>query len=222
MSRIYGYVRSGRDRPRRATELIAPQQEAINAWAVREQKDVTIWRPDLRAGAALPLFQRPRGKELQAALRHGDTIVAARFDRLFGDPLDAHKTLVHARQLGIHVRALDVADGRHDLERNPSTLAILSAFTADSDFQRSLDQKAVKQDQAQQGRYRGGTVPFGSRVADDGALVRDEAQQEFISELRRCRRQGLTYEKLATFSEAHGHSLTAAGIRKILNRSAKF
>lgn len=215
---VYGYVRSGAVRPRRESETIEPQQIAIRAWAGRSVRQVSVWPPDLGVPTTIPLFNRPRGRDLWATVRAGDTIVAARFDRLFGTPEDAHACLTQARQTGVHICALDIGGGNLKLEQSAPALAILLAV-ATTKYRHSLDQKVIKQGQAERRRFRGGHVPFGFRVADKGTLVRDEVQQAFIAQLRQMRQEGMTYDELEKFARAQDHRLTGPGIHKILARS---
>jgi DNA invertase Pin-like site-specific DNA recombinase len=66
----------------------------------------------------------------------------------------------------------------------------------------------VKQDQKDRGRYLGGKVPFGFRVADDGGLLPDAVQQALIAHARTLRSRGATLRSIQTALAAqHGRKL---------------
>ena len=74
----------------------------------------------------------------------------------------------------------------------------------------------VKRDQRQRGRYLGGTVPFGWRRGEDGALVEFPEQQKAIQAMKRMRAKGLTLRAIADKLAASGVALSHMGVKKVL------
>ena len=75
----------------------------------------------------------------------------------------------------------------------------------------------VKQDQKGRGRYLGGKVPFGYRVADDGALVSDDAQQDAIQVAHRMRAEGATMRAMLAALAKNGHHLSLGAVHRVLH-----
>lgn len=124
-----------------------------------------------------------------------------------------------ARHAGHHFRAVDMQNGRLNLELAAPLMTALLAVSAGSTYGATLRNRAVKNREAADGRFMGGRKPpFGYDVVD-GQLVENADQQAHISHLwylRAVRR--LPYAKIASKSERLGFRLTAPGIRKILKR----
>ena len=106
---------------------------------------------------------------------------------------------------------------RHDRQRRVQAgFTILSAVAeAERDPTRERVTE-VKRDQRQRGRYLGGTVPFGRRRGEDGALVEEAEQQKAIQTMRRMRAKGLTLRAIADKLAASGVALSLMGVKKVL------
>ncbi len=57
---------------------------------------------------SVPLVQRPEGARLWAGLRRGDTVVAAKLDRLFRSALDALQAVEDLKTRGVSLVLLDL------------------------------------------------------------------------------------------------------------------
>jgi hypothetical protein len=77
----------------------------------------------------------------------------------------------------------------------------------------------VKADQRARGRYLGSSVPFGSRLGDDGELVPHEAEQEAIREMVAMKAQGLSLRAIAAEMQAEGHQISHVGVQGVLSIS---
>jgi putative DNA-invertase from lambdoid prophage Rac len=94
---------------------------------------------------------------------------------------------------------------------------ILSAV-AEAERDRIRERVAqLKQDQKGRGRYLGGKVPFGYRVADDGALVSDDAQQDAIQVAHRMRAEGATMRAMLAALAKNGHHLSLGAVHRVLH-----
>ena len=80
-------------------------------------------------------------------------------------------------------------------------LAVLAEFERDLVSERTRAALAHKSSRGE----RVGEIPFGYRVADNGvALVRDEREQATLSDLRKMRRAGWSWQKIADEMNARG------------------
>lgn len=196
------------------------QRGELTAWAETRGLTFTEVLVEVGSDVNVSLFKRPQGKAVLERMRDGDWLVAARFDRLFGLPEDAHESLALARKAKFEVHALDVDAGRWCLAKNRPLNTILIAFVDGTRYGQSLLRKAVKANEAALGKYRGGRPPFGFRVGPGGVLEEVADEQTFIMQLHEMRAQNFSYEKLQQFGVERGYRLTGPGIRKILMRES--
>ena len=62
----------------------------------------------------------------------------------------------------------------------------------------------------------GGTVPFGWRLGDDGALIEVPEQQAAIRCMLEMRRAGSSLRAIANAMKAEGFELSHVGVRKVI------
>jgi len=98
---------------------------------------------------------------------------------------------------------------------------ILSAV-AEAERDRTRERiRDVKADQRARHRYLGGTVPFGWKIGQDGALVEDRAEQAAIAKMVRLRHAGHGLRVIAAAMKAQGHDVSHVTVQKIVRSAAK-
>lgn len=210
---VYAYTASETAKGRRPDPRIHQQEAEIGVWASEHGFRIAEHVAEHGFDPAQRFDQRPEGKRLLGMVRRGDVVIAAKFDRLFGAPDDAHATLAMARERGVHFRALDLGEGNQNLERNDDLATVLLAVSAaHTNYPKSLAGHRVKRRESAAGNYLGGRPKFGSTTAE----------QQHIAALRWQQSLGATLEKLRQFSDQAGFPLTRAGIKKILDREKAF
>ena len=93
---VYGYCRVSTDRQLDGTSIEEQKRRIRRAAAMLGVDDPAIFSDEATSGS-IPLGQRPQGQHMLAHLQSGDTVIAAKLDRMFRDATDA---LVQARTLG--------------------------------------------------------------------------------------------------------------------------
>lgn len=207
--RVYGYLASEKKKTAQANKHLQAQRVAVVAWASSLKIGITEFVAEYDFAPDQHFKNRVESRKLLAMLQPGDTVVAAKFDRLFGAPEDAHATLTLASERGVHFRALDVGNGKPNLEQSRSLFEVLLAVSdAYSDYPKKIAARRVKKREADAGRYRGGHREFGNTPAE----------REHIAALQKMQRAGASFRDLERASKQAGFPLSHAGIRKILDR----
>jgi len=70
--------------------------------------------------------------------------------------------------------------------------------------------------QGSRGRFLGGSIQFGYRLSDGGALVPHEAEQEAIREMAAMKAQGRSLRAIAAEMQAKGHQISHVGVQGAL------
>ena len=74
----------------------------------------------------------------------------------------------------------------------------------------------VTADQRKRQRYLGGSVPFGRRVTEDGALAEDTDQHRAIERIVQLRREGLSLRAISAIMCGEGVKLSHEGVKNVL------
>lgn len=122
-----------------------------------------------------PLAERPEGKKLLADAKKGDTIVAAKMDRLFRSASDALNTAERFRKQGIHLVLVDMGTdpvtGNGVAKMFFGMLALVAEFERERIAERMVDGKRAKKEK---GGHIAGSAPFGWSVIGTGRESRLE------------------------------------------------
>ena len=165
---------------------------------------------------SVPVEERPIGGQLFAKLQQGDIVIAAKLDRLFRSALDALKVVESLKGRGVKLHLLDLGG---DIAGNGMSKLFLTIAAAFAEAERDRIRERVSQlkaDQRARGRFLGGSVQFGYRITDDGALVPHEAEQEAIREMVAMQAQGRSLRAIAAEMQSKGHQISHVGVQGAL------
>jgi putative DNA-invertase from lambdoid prophage Rac len=217
---VYGYVRVSTDRQVEEGESLGAQQRALQGYAMMQ--GLTIDRIFVESGVSgsKPLIERPQGAKLLEIVKAGDIVLTPKLDRMFRSALNALDVLAKLQKAGVFLHMLDLGG---DVTGNGISKLVFTILSAVAEAERDRIRERirdVKKDQRSRNRYLGGTVPFGWRRGEDGALIKDRRQQAAIERMRQMRGGGEPLRRIAEKLQGEGFTITHAGVRKLLQTPA--
>ena len=157
---------------------------------------------------------------MMADLRHGDTVIAAKLDRMFRSALDALNVATKLRNEGVALHLLDLGGDIND--GLGKTFFIIASAFAEAERDRTRERiSEVKRDQRSRGRYLGGKPPFGFTAGPDGSLVPVAEQQKALARMQRLRAQGHSFREIRNKLCEGGISVSHAGVRLALRAAER-
>lgn len=214
---VYAYVRVSTARQASEGESLDVQRRQIDGYLAMH--GWTLDRAFVEEGVsgAKPLAERPEGERLLATLRPGDTLVAAKLDRVFRSALDALQMTEELRRRGVSLHLIDLGGDVSGNGLSKLFLTIAAAF-AEAERDRIRERvQSTKADQRQRGRFLGGRRPFGYAVGEDGALHEDPAEQAAIRKAKRLRKSGKSLRAIAETLRADGHTISHEGVARLID-----
>lgn len=137
---------------------------------------------DRGVSGAIPLVERPAGKEMLRAAQKGDIIVAVKLDRLFRSAIDALATSQILKARGVDIILIDL--GMEPVSSNGTAklffgmLSVFAEFERERITERTEDGKKAKRRLFNGTGYSGGQVPRGYRVVGQGREAKLEVDEE--------------------------------------------
>ena len=177
--------------------------------------------------SAKNLSGRPQAQAmLKQAIRQKRGIVVYKLDRMFRNTVDALTTIQQLDKAGVTFHSIN--------EKLDTSSAMGKFFTTMLAALAELERNVVSErtrDALQNKKAQGlriGTVPFGYSLADDSAsLILNPAEQGLLSEMKRLRKRGMSFQKIAArlnsngFQTRNGGSFHRQSIHKILKNSTR-
>jgi DNA invertase Pin-like site-specific DNA recombinase len=213
---VYGYARVSTARQASEGESLEVQSRVMGGYA--QMQGLRIDRVFVERGVSgsKPLAARPEGAALLASLGPGDAVITAKLDRMFRSALDALDVLARLGERGVAVHMIDLGG---DVVTNGISKLVFTILSAVAEAERDRIRErvaVVKADQRARGRYLGGAVPFGWRVADGGELVEVPEQQDAIRRMRELRAAEASLRRIRRM--ARGSHAVARGDKESAGR----
>ena len=165
-------------------------------------------------------IERDRGKLLLEAMNPGDVLLCSRLERIVSSSQEASMliNLFSQRQIALHVVELggDITDP--DLSVSVSrAVAVFAALEKRKSAERI---KGVKQRQKQQGRYLGGSRPFGYMIHDNGRLIENPMEQKVLKRIFELKREGKSLRSISNEVSTPVMPISFKTVQRLLQRYA--
>ena len=220
MPSIYGYARVSTTQQADEGQSLGVQQRQLEGWAHMQGATLAGVYVERGVSGSTPLGDRPEGTRLLTTLERGDTVVAAKLDRMFRSALDALQTIEAFKAQGISLVLLDLGG---DVSGNGISKLVLTILAAVAEAERDRIRErvaTVKKDQRDRGRYLGGKPPIGYRVGPEGALERDEQQQAAILRAVAMRQSGTPLRTIRATLAAEGVAVSLDAVHRMTGATA--
>ena len=170
--------------------------------------------------AGIPFAERPEGGKLWAELRKGDTLVAAKLDRMFRSAADCLAVVEAFKARGVSLFLLDLNGGADDVSGNGIARLFLTIVAAFAEFERDRIGeriRATKRQQKARGEYLGGRPPFGFAYDADASWCRCPSSSANCAGSSKLHAEGLSARtRSAPTLPTRGVKLSHVTIRKII------
>ena len=217
---VYGYARVSTERQADEGVSLDEQIRRIEGRALEQGWQILEVFIERGVSGSVPLGDRPEGARLLSALQPGDTVIAAKLDRMFRSALDALNVIRDFQRQRISLWMLDLGG---DVSGDGIAKLVLTILVAFAEFERERIGERIrdaKRHQRRSGQYLGGDRPFGWRVGDDGILIEDEAEQCALADMKEMRDTGNSFRTIAAqIKQTHGIQISHQGVKRVLGRS---
>ena len=218
-ARVFGYVRVSTDEQAESGQSLAVQEQQLRGWAMQHGVALDAIHIEPGISGAIAFNERPEGGKLWAELRRGDTVVAAKLDRVFRSAADCLTVVEAFKARGVSLFLLDLNGGADDVSGNGIARLFLTIVSAFAEFERDRIGeriRATKRAQKARGEYLGGKAPFGFTYDADRKLVPVAEQQKALRRIRTLHGEGLSPYKISADLASRGVKLSHVTIRKVI------
>ena len=197
---------------------LAVQQRRLEGWAMQrgQQLDGVIVEPGV--SGAVPFNEHPEGAKLWADLRKGDTLVAAKLDRMFRSASDCLAVVEAFKARGVSLFLLDLNGGADDVSGNGIARLFLTIVSAFAEFERDRIGERIRATKRAQRRAASLSAALPLRLdarrraqAGAGARAAEGATAD-----PHAAGQGLSPYQIADDLKARGTPLSHVTIRKVI------
>ena len=163
---------------------------------------------------------RERGKLLLEAMNSGDVLLCSRLERIASSSQEVQMlvNLFSQRQIALHV--VELGGDITDPELTVSVSRAVAIFAALEKRKSAERIKGVKQRQKQQGRYLGGSRPFGYMIHDNGRLIENPMEQKVLKRIFELKREGKSLRSISNEVSTPVMPISFKTVQRLLMRHA--
>jgi len=145
----------------------------------------------------ISFMKRPQAVSMMSRAEAGDIILVCTLERIFSNCDDMVATLQELRKRKIKLIVVDLNGEVTDLELTPKFTDVLKIFHS-LERRRSTERiKTVKQSQRKQGRFLGGSRPFGYMIHSNGRLIENPMEQRVLKKILEMKKQGKSLRSIS-------------------------
>jgi putative DNA-invertase from lambdoid prophage Rac len=218
--RTFAYIRVSTDEQAESGQSLAVQSEQLRGWAMQHGRTLTEIITEAGVSGGVPLHERPEGGRLWQIAQKGDTVVAAKLDRMFRSSSDCLNVVEAFKKRGVSLYLLDLNGGADDVSGNGIARLFLTIVGAFAEFERDRIGeriRATKRAQKARGEYSGGIPPFGFTYDAERKMVPIPEQQAAIKRMRKLRATGASLRTIAETMRAEGVQISHVGVKNALD-----
>ena len=220
--KLVGYLRVSTDSQVTNTSL-EDQKQKIEAYCQAYNHELIGLYTEVGSGAKSE--SRPQFQKALAHLDSADGLIATKLDRLARntrDVLTLVEDVINPKQKTLIILDLNVDTS------TPMGMMILTVMSAVASLERDIIRERMqggRQAKAQSGGFAYGAPPYGFESVN-GELVLVESEQQVIGLMRRHRRSGKSFQRVACWLNEQGYytkqgkQWSAAQVRNVLRRNS--
>ena len=200
--------------------ILEPETLAMQTYCLSQRWLMTETLKDFNCSWNLEFSMRENGSRLLNALQAGDVILCSKLERIVSSSQEAVKLIAKLRDkfVQLHIVELggDVSHADFDVNFGKIT-AIFSALEKRKSVERI---KRVKQRQRKQGRYLGGSRPFGYMIHENGRLIENPMEQRVLRQIMNLKKQGKSLRAISSEVSTPVMPISFKTVQRLLHRHA--
>ncbi len=201
--------------------ILEPEMLAIQTYCLRQSWFMTESLKDSNCSWGMEFIKREAGKHLMNVLRPGDVILCSKIERICSTSQEILKLipLLQEKSVRLHIVELDGDLTNPDFEVNFQK--ITSVFSALEKRKSAERIRGVKQRQKKQGRYLGGSRPFGYMIHENGRLIENPMEQRVLKKILELKKQGKSLRAISTEVSTPVMPVSFKTVQRLLQRHAE-
>ena len=221
---IYSYSRTSELEAAKGQEaldaMLEPELLAIQTYCLSRQWYMTESLIDNNCSWNQELHKRERGKRLLDIVQPGDVILCAKLERIVSSSQEVVKLIKKLRERNVQLHIVELGGDITDPDMKVSVDRMAALFSSLEKRKSAERIKGVKQRQRKQGRYLGGSRPFGYMIHENGRLIENPMEQRVLKRIMDLKRQGKSLRAISNEVSTPVMPISFKTVQRLLQRHA--
>lgn len=201
--------------------ILEPEMLAIQTYCLSQRWYMTEIIKDLNCSWSLEFRKRDNGKRLLGMLQPGDVILCSRLERICSSSHEVLKMTARLREKSIRLHIVELGGDITDPDLTAPFTRVAHIFSALEKRKSAERIKGVKQRQRKQGRYLGGSRPFGYMIHENGRLIENPMEQRVLRKIMDLKRAGKSLRAISSEVSTPVMPISFKTVQRLLQRHAE-
>ncbi|MDP6652448.1 MAG: recombinase family protein [Gammaproteobacteria bacterium] len=168
----------------------------------------------------LEFHKRESGKQLMAILRPGDVLLCSKLERIVSSSQEALRLIRKLKDKNVQLHIVELGGDITNPEFAVNFGRIARLFSSLEKRKSAERIKGVKQRQKKQGRYLGGSRPFGYIIHENGRLIENPMEQRVLRRIMELKKQGKSLRAISSEVSTPVMPISFKTVQRLLQRHA--
>jgi len=222
---IYSYCRTSELEaslePDELEAILEPEMLAIQTYCLRQSWFMTQALKDSDCNWNHEFGRRDSGKRLMSLLSPGDVILCSKLERICSSSHEVIKLVQKLKEKAVQLHVVELGGDITDVELSVNFASVTEMFSALEKRKSAERIKGVKQRQKKQGRYLGGSRPFGYMIHQNGRLIENPMEQRVLRRIMELKKQGKSLRVISSEVSTPVMSISFKTVQRLLQRLAQ-
>ena len=175
---------------------------------------------DSNCSWSLEFHNRENGKKLMGILQPGDVVVCSKLERIVSSSQEAVKLIRNFKQKSTQLHVIELGGDITSPEFSVNFEMMAEMFSSLEKRKSAERIKGVKQRQRQQGRYLGGSRPFGYMIHENGRLIENPLEQKVLKKIMDLKKEGKSLRAISNEVSTPVIPISFKTVQRLLQRHA--
>jgi len=194
------------------------EELAINTYCLQKGWFLAKVFSDLSCTVKDGFSSRPSAREMVGCLNRGDVVICSQLLRIFTHSEEVVRSVKVFASLGVSLHILDLGGSLLNETDGVSFSKLAESFAA-LEKRRSKERiKKVKKLQKDEGRYLGGSRPFGFSIHDNGRLIENPMEQRIVKTIINLKKEGKSLRAISSAVSTPIMPISFKTVQRVLKR----
>ena len=198
--------------------ILEPEMLAIQTYCLRQGWFMTETLKDSNCNWHHEFGRRESGKRLMNLLLPGDVLLCSKLDRICSSSHEVIKLVEKLQDKSVQLHIVELGGDIADAELSVNFANITEVFSALEKRKSAERIKGVKQRQRKQGRYLGGSRPFGYMIHENGRLIENPMEQRVLFRIMELKKQGKSLRTISSEVSTAVIPISFKTVQRLLQR----
>ncbi|HAJ75953.1 MAG TPA: hypothetical protein DCM64_05815 [Gammaproteobacteria bacterium] len=200
--------------------ILEPEFLGIHTYCLGQRWYMTEALRDVNCSWGLEFHKRESGKRLMGILRPGDILLCSKLERVVSSSQEALRLIRKLKDKNVQLHIVELGGDITNPEFTVNFEKIARLFSSLGKRKSAERIKGVKQRQKKQGRYLGGSRPFGYMIHENGCLIENPMEQRVLRRIMELKKQGKSLRAISNEVSTPVMPISFKTVQRLLQRHA--